>query len=117
MTDNVVFHSCVLLLSVFISCASQVLLKKSSAIKYSSWIREYLNVRVMSAYFVFFLATLLTIFAYRAVPLTTGAMLESSGYLWVTAFDRIFFKQKITKRRILSLLIIILGIVVFTYFG
>ena len=117
MNNNVWFHAAALLLGVFISSVSQVILKKSSAIQYSSWIREYLNVRVITAYFVFFLATLLSIYAYRVLPLATGAMLEATGYIYVTAFDKIFFHQKITKRRILSLLIIIFGIFVFSYFG
>jgi len=117
MDDNLFFHICSLLFSVLISCASQVLLKKSSQIRYDSRIKEYLNFRVILACSVFFIATLLTIYAYRVVPLTTGAMLEASGYFYVTIFDRIFFQRKITLRRVLALLIIVFGIVVFTYFG
>lgn len=117
MNNNVWFHAAALLFGVFISCASQVLLKKSSAIQYSSWIREYLNVRVITAYAVFFLATLLSIYAYRVLPLTTGSMLEATGYIYVTVFDKIFFHQKITKRRIISLILIISGVFVFSYFG
>ena len=49
MNNHMVFYCGAILIGVFISCVSQVILKKSSKIHYNSWIREYLNVRVISA--------------------------------------------------------------------
>ena len=40
----------VMLVSVFISAVSQILLKKAANRRYSSWIREYLNLRVIAAF-------------------------------------------------------------------
>lgn len=54
----------VFLVSVLISSISQIILKKSAARKYDSLIKEYLNVRVIGAYAMFFLSTLLTMYAY-----------------------------------------------------
>ena len=43
-----------LLLSVFISAVSQILLKKSALEEHKSFIFEYLNFKVILAYFLFF---------------------------------------------------------------
>ena len=65
-----------------ISAFSQILLKLAAKKNYSSWIYEYLNIKVIIAYGIFFLATLITVYCYKVVPLSLGAMLEASGYYW-----------------------------------
>lgn len=117
MNNHMVFYCGAILIGVFISCVSQVILKKSSKIHYNSWIREYLNVRVISAYSIFFLATLLSVFAYRVVPLSTGAMLETTSYIYITIFDKLIFKEKISRRKLLSMVLIVIGVIVFAVFG
>ena len=111
------FYIGVLLFSVFISAVSQVILKKSAMKKYESTIREYLNPYVIIAYSIFFASTLLTIFAYRSVPLSMGAVLESTSYVYVTVFGAVFFKEKITAKRLLALALILTGIVVSSFLG
>ena len=103
-----------LLFGVFISSLSQVVLKKAAMKDYSSHLKEYLNPQVIIAYTIFFSATLLSIFAYKGIPLSMGPVLESTSYLYVTFWGRTFFHEKITKRKILALLIIICGIVFFS---
>ena len=103
----------VFLVSVLISSISQIILKKSAARKYDSLIKEYLNVRVIGAYAMFFLSTLLTMYAYTGVPLTLGALLESAGYIYIPLLSFIFLKEKITPRMILGSLFIICGIIVY----
>ena len=49
MTRNTILYACVLLLGVFISAISQVMLKKASQKKYDNWLREYLNPLVIFA--------------------------------------------------------------------
>lgn len=110
-------YMAVLLFSVFISAASQILLKNSAGKKYSSPIREYLNAPVITAYIIFALATFLTIFAYRVVPLSLGAVLEATSYLYVTFFGVTIFKEKITKKKMLALALILIGIAVSSFFG
>ena len=111
------FYIAVLLFSVFISAVSQVLLKKAAGKKYDSPIREYLNLPVIAAYSIFVLATFLTIFAYRSVPLSLGAVLEATSYIYVTFFGVTIFKEKITKRKILALVLILSGIAVSSFLG
>lgn len=103
----------IFLLSVFISSVSQIILKKCAGKTYESKLAEYLNVPVILAYGIFFLSTLITMVAYRYVPLSMGPILESSGYIFVTIMGAIFLKEKITRRKLLGLTLILAGIVVF----
>ena len=48
-------YALIVLLGVFISAISQVMLKKSAVKKYDSRIKEYLNPLVIFAYFIFFI--------------------------------------------------------------
>lgn len=100
------------LFSVFISSVSQIILKSSTKKEYKTVIEEYLNPKVIFAYGIFFASSLLTVFAYKYVPLSLGPVLEASGYIYVAILGYLFLKEKLTKRKILGLAIILLGIVI-----
>lgn len=103
----------VLFAAVIISSSSQMLLKKGATQKYESVIREYLNPWVISGYGLMVLSTLCVIFAYRGVAYKNGAIIESLGYLLIMFLSRIFFGEKITKKKLLGNLIILAGVLVF----
>lgn len=103
----------IFLCSVLISSISQVLLKSSANKEHGNALKEYLNPKVIIAYGMFFLATLITILAYKYVPLSLGGILESSGYIFVAVLSYFFLHEKISKRKMLGLGIILLGILVF----
>ena len=103
----------IFLVSVFISSVSQILLKTSANKIYDSKIKEYLNIKVIFAYGIFFLSSLITVYAYKFVPLSFGGILESSGYIFVTILGYIFLHEKINKKKIFGLLIIMIGIILF----
>lgn len=103
----------IFLCSVLISSISQVLLKSSANKEHGNALKEYLNPKVIIAYGMFFLATLITILAYKYVPLSMGGILESSGYIFVAVLSYIFLHEKISKRKMLGLAVILLGILVF----
>jgi multidrug transporter EmrE-like cation transporter len=98
---------------VFISALSQVLLKKSALKSYGSFIREYLNFYVVPAYAIYFLAVFLDLLALRKVPVSFVPVAEASSYIFVLLFGRIFFKETFSKRKILAMILILSGIVVF----
>lgn len=110
-------YSCILLLGTFISAVSQVLLKKATLRHYDTRLAEYLNFRVILAYTLFFLSSLMCIFAYRVVPLSFGPVLESTSYVYVTIFGAIFFKEKVTPKKLVALALILIGIGIFTLAG
>lgn len=108
--DRVNGYQSFFLLSVFISSISQILLKKSAGQSYKDRFHEYFNVYVIFAYGIFFVSSLMTVLAYRGVPLSVGPILEASGYVWVAVLSRIFLKEQVNKKKIAGLLLIILGI-------
>ena len=101
----------ILLAGVFISSVSQVMLKKAARREYGSLVREYLNPWVIGAYALFILSTLMSILAYRGLPLSMGPVLETTGYIWVTAFGVLLFGEKLNLKKILALILIIAGII------
>lgn len=102
-----------LLVSVLISAISQIMLKKSATQEHGSMLKEYLNIKVISAYFIFFISTLLTMFSYRKVPLSMGPVLEATGYIWVAILGLIFLKEPITRKKWTGIGVILLGILIF----
>ena len=117
MNESLILYSLILLASVFVSAISQVLLKLSANHSYGTPIKEYLNPLVISAYIMFLTSTFMTVYAYKVVPLSFGPVLESTSYLYVTAFGALVFKEKVTKKKLLALALIVGGIGVFSLFG
>ena len=102
----------IFLLCSLISSFSQILLKTAAKQQYPSWIREYMNVRVISAYAIFFAATLITVYCYKVLPLSLGAMLESSGYVFVTVLGYLILKERISKNKLIGMALVIIGVIV-----
>lgn len=103
--------------SVLLSSVSQILLKKSANTTYSSKLKEYLNAKVIIAYIMFFISTLITIIAYKFIPLSLGPILESTGYIFVSSLGYLFLKEKINSKKLLGMGIIIVGVIVFSLGG
>ena len=78
---------------------------------------EYLNKYVVAAYGIFVLATFLSIYAYKGIPFSMGAVLESTSYLYITLFGAYFFKEKITLQKVVALIFIVFGIIIYSCFG
>lgn len=113
MKNDVILYACVLLLGVFIGAVSQVMLKIAANKKHSSKITEYMNPLVIGAYVLFVVTTFMSIFAYRKVPLSMGPVLEATSYLYVTFFGVRIFKEKINSKKIIALVMIVVGICIF----
>jgi multidrug transporter EmrE-like cation transporter len=105
---------CVLLLSVFISSVSQILLKKAADKTYKNHIREYLNPLVILAYGMFFASVILTMLALRYVPLSMSPILESTGYIFVSVMGYFFLKERFSGRKLAGFVLILGGIAIFS---
>ncbi|EFB75385.1 EamA family transporter [Subdoligranulum variabile] len=101
------------LFSTFLASVSQVLLKKAAVREHKSLLAEYTDWRVLLGYGLFVGCTLLTMLAYKGVPLNVGPVLEATGYLYVTIFGITIFHEKMNPRKILALALIIVGILVY----
>ena len=104
---------CLLLLSVFISSVSQIILKKAADKTYESTLKEYMNPMVIGAYGLFFCSVILTILALKHVPLSMSPILESTGYIFVSVMGYIFLKERFSRRKLMGFALILAGIVIF----
>ena len=105
-------HVFIYILAVFLSSISQIILKSSANKKYETRLKEYLNPRVITAYGIFFMTTLVAIYAYKGIPLSLGPILETTGYLWISLLGYFILKEKISRKKMLGLGIVIVGILV-----
>ena len=104
-------YALILMLGTFLASISQVMLKKAAQKEYSSRLKEYLNPLVIGAYAIFVGTTFLSILAYRGLPLSLGPILEATGYIYVTVFGVTIFHEKLNRKKILALCMIIGGII------
>ena len=113
----VIIFSGVFFCSVLISSISQILLKKSADRTYDSRLKEYLNPLVIVAYIMFFCSMMITMYCYRYVDVSAGPIFESAGYVFVGILGFIFLKEKFTVKKTIGMVLILLGIVVFSFGG
>ena len=59
----------------------------------------------------------MSVLAYRGLPLSMGPVLETTGYLYVTAFGALFFQERLNLKKALALILIIGGIAVSSVFA
>lgn len=101
------------ILSVTIASFSQVLLKKGAMNTYDSFIREYLNIWVIAGYVMMFASVFLTMIVYRGVDFMNVPVLEAFGYVLVPVLSYIFFKESLTRRKMLGIACILMGIIIY----
>ena len=79
-----------------------------------SLLAEYLNPYTILAYSIFIAATLLTIVSYKVVPLSVAPILGATEYFFIAILSKVFLKEKINFKKALGLLIIFVGIIVYS---
>ena len=102
------------IISVLISSIAQVMLKAEADKKHESRLKEYLNQMVITAYGIFFLSTFLTMYALKYVPLTYSPIIEPLSYIFVPVIGVLVLKEKISRRRVLGIAVMLVGIAVFS---
>ena len=102
------------LAGVFLASVSQILLKKSAAEKHASFINEYLNIRVISGYFLLAFSLLLDLWAMHfGVLAKEVSTIEALSYLFVPLLSWLFIKERISKQKLGAIGLIIAGVIVF----
>lgn len=101
------------LCSVCIASFSQVLLKMGAGKKYKNKIREYVNGYVITGYGMLFISMVLTIVAYRYLSYLSVPVVEAAGYVLVPVLSFVFFREKLSPRKILGIICILLGILIY----
>ena len=101
------------ILSAFVASCSQVMLKYAAKNQKFQGIREYLNVPVIAAYGLLFCSMGMTMLALRYLALSSGTVLESTGYIFVYLLSFFLLRERISKRKIIGMVIILFGIAVY----
>lgn len=114
MTAEMIPYMALGVFSVFIASLSQTLLKWEAGKAHRDLLREYINPGVIGGYGLLALSMLLTMFAYRKLPLSMTPAFECFSYLFVTVFGVTVFHERVTKKKLLALALIVAGILVFT---
>lgn len=104
----------IVIAGVLVSALSQILLKKSAQKKHKHPIRQLLNPHVIIAYSIFLLVMMMNVFALsKGVNVKDIPVMESLSYIFIPTFSYLFFSEKISKKHQISILLIIVGIVIF----
>lgn len=102
------------ILAVFSAACAQMLLKQGARQEYAHWWRQYLNIWVISGYFILFGSMVLNVFAMsNGVQIKELSIIEALGYIFIPALSFLIFKEKLTWRKIFAIAIIITGVIVF----
>ncbi len=107
-------YTAVFIFSVCVASMSQILLKKSANIERKNKIAEYMNKEVILSYGLLFISTLLTLYAYKEVKLSMGLVLETISYILIPVLSYFILKEKIQKKQIYGIVLIIIGIVIYS---
>lgn len=100
-------------ITAFMSAVSQILLNVSARKKYSSRIREYFNVYVIVSYGILFCTLAINVYLLRFMGLQEENAVAASTYVFVLLLSRIILKEKITIKKILGNILIVIGILIF----
>lgn len=111
--SNYLICAFVMTFGVIIAGFSQIILKQAAQKKYSHWIFQYLNVRVILGYGIMVASTLCTVYAYRTIPLSMAPAWDALGQVVVVGLSYWILGEKISKKKLIGIAIIILGILIF----
>jgi multidrug transporter EmrE-like cation transporter len=94
--------------------ASQMMLKRSAQQRYASWWREYINIWVIFGYSIMVLSLLINLLAIHIGVLAQEvSIIECINYLLIPLAAWLVFKEPVTKRKMVAIGIIIVGVIVF----
>ena len=112
--EEVTLYYILVVVGIFASSCSQLLLKKSAVSEHKNRIASILNYDVIVAYAITFASLLINITAMsKGVNLKDLPILESLGYIFVPLLTYIVLGEALNRRTITSMILIMLGIVIF----
>ena len=101
-------------IAVVLTAISQILLKvgadKTKSLKI---IRRYLNYYVISGYLIFLVVTLINLYAYKYLPIKMAVIFLPFTFILVAVFSFLLLKEKMSKKHLISSLIIITGVIIY----
>lgn len=98
--------------AVLIASASQVLLKKKANQAPKRFLDKFLNAPVILSYALLFSSMLLNSLALRKMDMAVLPCITATSFLWIMLLSAIFLGEKPTKRKIIGITMILLGVLV-----
>jgi drug/metabolite transporter (DMT)-like permease len=101
--------------AIILTAFAQILLKLGADknINQTKWIKHYMSLYILVGYSIFFIVTIVNLYVYKYLPLKYSVILLPLVFFFVTVFSFLFFNEKLTKRKLMSYLLIIVGVVVY----
>ena len=112
--NKTIIYALIYISGVLIWAFAHGVVKKSADIKKDNIIKEYLNFKTICSYSIFFVATLCSVFAYKYLPLSYGPVLGTLEYIFVATLSYIFLKEKIKKKKLIGLFIVLMGVFIYS---
>lgn len=103
------YYIIMFIISIFIASYSQILLKKGASKE-----NKYINKYTIVGYSLMIISTLFTLLAYKGVNLSFSQIIQSMSFIFVVILSRIILKEKISKRNILGMFLIIIGMIIYS---
>ena len=108
------FYIFLLFAATFFSAGSQILLKQSARMEHKSWIYEYLNWRVLTAYAISFGVLFVNTYAYTKVDMRVGPVIDTFTYVFVMVLSFVLLKEHFNRGQLIGNLLIIAGVLIYT---
>lgn len=102
-----------MLCGVTIAAFSQILLKSSANRPHEGFWKQYLNWRVITGYVMLLVSMLFSIWAYSGMEYKYGPAIESIGFGLVAFLSWLILKEKLTKKKIIGIALIVGGLIVY----
>lgn len=106
-------HELSLAASILCTGIAQTFLKKGSSNKFS-YTRNMLNINTIVGYTLFFMVTVLNVYALQKLPYKLLVAWVPLSYAIVSFFSFVFLKEKFNKNKIFGTVLILAGIAVFS---
>ncbi len=109
-----IYYALMLVVIVFTSIA-HLLLKKGSGAPSNSKMGMYTNPNSLIAYAVFALVAFLSIYVMKGFDLKVFFSLNSLTYICIPVLSFIFLKESCTKNKLIGIVVISLGVIIFNF--
>ena len=101
------------ILASFLTALSQIHLKtQANTTGGKGFWAKFLNLRVIASYGLLFLTLAINQVAYRHIPLAVMPCITATSFIWVFVLGILVLKEKVSRRRLLGVAIIIAGVII-----
>ena len=109
-----IYYLLTLVIVIFTSVA-QLLLKKGCVVSMDQNVKMYLHPYSIIAYIIFAIVAFLSIYAMKGLDLKVFFALSSLTYICIPILSFIFLKESVTKNKLIGIIIISIGVVIFNF--